>query len=633
MPYYVHTKNAEVNPETDSAFYERATAASYCDSATQKITYQATSQELADWRERENARFSDGTYTRVPWAGKITTPANCYDHYAHLSIKQPGLIAYTKDRESGYLDRQTPMRAGAYLTRFYSDYLSATEIAAWAETVTAITGSGFKIATTADDIQAVYENGPNSCMAHTYGASRNNCKNCQRNNPTCHYTYLDAGIHPVRVYGDSDLAVAYIGTLDHVIARAVIWPDKKRYSTVYGAERLTTMLENAGYSDGTMYGAKVRAIPAERGEYVMPYVDGISSADTTRHNGQTWIVLGSGHLQTSETTGISGELEENHDTNEFYCDGCEEYCSDDNYGGTDPRGRNSYCSDCYSRRYRDCDSCHETCDTDDLTNVGNGDDLCSDCYAQSEIDCAVCGDTFNPADWSNSESRSRERDCTDTICDDCEKTHVFCTACDEFKTIRESVKPADDLMPILFDGVDARSGDRFQLDGIRSYAYAVDSINPYACQCSECGHPVRPEDNGVLDFDSVPTGTDDQTATPNVATTPDDSVIQIPYVYRNTGYGSFGALYYDPQYSAIFNWPYSVARANPLNVIPDLAGAERAFVRLASTDAVSIVRYRAMLRGFENLCDAANEVRASMGNTGTWEALPETVPSPYADSL
>lgn len=246
------------------------------------------------WRLREEARFVLGAYVPLPWASEISPIA---DHYAHLSSVKPGLVAYTQDAAKGEADKQTQIRPGRYLTRFYCD-LPAADIRRLVGGVPRPATLAF--ARTADEIEKVYLEGPRSCMTQ----------------PASSY---DSQCHPVRVYGDSDLMLAYAVPPDGLpTARALVWPEKKRFGRMYGDEALLEpLLRDAGYSFGSIAGARIRRIPADTVEddaVVMPYLDGCRSFDILDDN---WLEIGGPYAATT-TTGIA-KLEE--------CSRCD-YCSE-----------------------------------------------------------------------------------------------------------------------------------------------------------------------------------------------------------------------------------------------------------------------------------------------------------------
>jgi hypothetical protein len=263
------------------------------------------------WELREQARFLIGCYEPVPWAAEL---APIPGHYAHLSKDKAGLIAFTQDAAKGAADKQTQIKPGRYLTRFYPD-LSPADVRRIVNGVSR--PATLMIARTADEIEKVYREGPTSCMSR----------------PADEY---DGPCHPVRVYGDSDLALAYaLPPEGSPKARALIWPERKHFGRIYGDEvLLERLLDEAGYSRGSLAGARIRRIPADPDDdvkVVMPFLD------DTRSFGEVddqWLRI-SGPYDAGFTCGTA-HLEERP-----VCDRCEERCSDVvNVGGE------SWCDSC-----------------------------------------------------------------------------------------------------------------------------------------------------------------------------------------------------------------------------------------------------------------------------------------------
>lgn len=245
-------------------------------------------------RWRETLRLLSGVYVDVPWSTEL---APIEGHYVHIDMSQPGQVRFTADERKGAAFIRVTTRAGRYLTKYYPA-LSKTDVERY-QALLATLGT-LQTAKTADEIEKVYTNGPRSCMSHKRSS-------------------YSSSVHPVRVYGDSDLQLAYIQNgPDSYSARALIWPDKKRYGRVYGdISRLTAMLEANGYVKGDFHGARIRAIEEGQG-YVMPYVDDAAGAD---YAGGGWLRLSShGDLDTKTTDGCThaGEC----------CPNCGERCDE-----------------------------------------------------------------------------------------------------------------------------------------------------------------------------------------------------------------------------------------------------------------------------------------------------------------
>ena len=249
--------------------------------------------QTIDWRQREQDRFNNGTYQRLPWE------VNHYwwsylplDIFPHISTKDKGRVAFTENAEKGAADIQTSIKPGRFLERFFGDHLSQHNIRFLAAEFLATFGDQqLFFAQTPDEIEAVYLNGPPSCMSGDE---------------------FESNIHPVRVYGAGDLAVAYLAPaddngaadIDMISARAVCWPDKHLYSRTYGnAHQLDSALRTAGYKPGRLDGARLLLI-RDNGGVVMPYIDWHDWAgysDDKKH-----LIIGRRGFSTGNTNGLSG---------------------------------------------------------------------------------------------------------------------------------------------------------------------------------------------------------------------------------------------------------------------------------------------------------------------------------------
>lgn len=348
-----------------------------------------------DWRERERAKVRSGEYKRVPWDLEEWAQRVAGDHFAHVSTEDPSMLAYTESEAKGAADRQTRVRPGRYLKRYFGDVLSDEQIAKWAEYFAAVNEPHtLRLATTADDIEHVYVNGPRSCMAG------------EQSTPE----------HPVRAYAAGDLAIAYLAEGESIKARALCWPERKVCGRIYGdAARLAATLERAGYTadNGRGFdGARLAKIELDCGVYLMPYLDnGYRVAD----RGSYWEMGSSGdYAQNTEGT-IGGTR----------CDHCRDYCSPDETFGTD---NGSICETCYSEHYFTCERCESIYHVDNAIAV-NGlrrsqSMVCDGCAASDARQCADCGEHFI-------EERCYTRHDNETVCDGCADNYSACEGCGE----------------------------------------------------------------------------------------------------------------------------------------------------------------------------------------------------------
>lgn len=371
---------------------------------------------LDDWKKREAERFISGEYVKVPWAdawwwlGSIGE----IEHFAHVSLKDKGRIAFTESAEKGAADRQTVIKPGVYLQRYYSEALSTYDIQRLAREFAGMYEEHeLLFAHTADEIERVYVNGPNSCMSHK---------------PSDYAS----DIHPVRVYAAGDLALAYIAIDGEPTARALCWPERKVYGRVYGdADRLNPLLEKAGYSAGSLEGARLTRIE-QHGSLVCPYIDHIyrvsDDGDCLRIGGDLMAESTNGLIDCEDIyhcEACGGRVDDDEaycdddgniyceccvDNRSFVCDCCGErhwHASGIEVDG----GERVWCEGCVERRAFYCDHCEQYYSTrrNDAHNV-QGETWCNDCTYNDAFLCRECGEYF-----PNSEKDGEVEEC----CTDC----------------------------------------------------------------------------------------------------------------------------------------------------------------------------------------------------------------------
>lgn len=295
------------------------------------------------------------------------------EHDVRQSEADPALVAYYPNAEKKARDLRTRVKPGRYLSLFFADILSAAEIkyyATWQATQSepdaiAVKADTLLFATTPDEIEQVYLTGPSSCMSYE----------------TRHYS---SDVHPTRVYGAGDLAIAYLSEGDSVIARSLCWPEKKVFGRVYPtardeAERLIQMrlhdaLMSAGYESlAVKYngfdGAKLLRI--EDGcKVVMPYLD--NSYQFEDMGG--CLIMSRDGRDAGETNGLA-PLEEEEPAG--WCERCADSIQDEHdirgpiythATGSGGRHGATWCSYCEGNYTFRCEGFEETF-SDDVYNV------------------------------------------------------------------------------------------------------------------------------------------------------------------------------------------------------------------------------------------------------------------------
>ncbi len=423
MPYYVHTIGASPEDITRSQAYETKQSAlnDRIDGLT--VSFIASEDEQIAWHEREQSRFDCGKYIKVPWYS-CDIPLASF-HYAHISLSDPGKVAYTPSDEYGIADRQNRVRPGRYLQQFAADVLSAEVIERYTVSVRAFTGK-LQLSTSADEICAIYASGESSCMGRK---------------PVSFFNGRTGGVHPVEAYGDSpSLAVAYLGTPQASIARCVVWPAKQVYTRTYGDSALTSVLQASGYVYGNLDGAKIRAIPIDGDEdndlYLMPYVDGALSA---KLDGDYFTLLNrsNGGYDVRVQTGICGSGSSDSDEDEPYytCSNCDTQIDEDEM----------YCESC-NDSHETCESCESETFNNDFTRIGDSS-YCDDCVNGMRSTCIACDNHWYTIRISSRQSRRYDEDgdiqlrCEalqafiergmEEFCTDCAEDKVYCYECSE----------------------------------------------------------------------------------------------------------------------------------------------------------------------------------------------------------
>lgn len=380
--------------------------------STHKITFIPTDEEYATWSDRERARFKSGEYIHVPWQAHDVFPS----HYAHLSLTKPGLIAYSKDAEHGVSDRQTVVKPGKYLEEFYAGEFSSSQIATW---IGQCGAKHLTLQVTQDraDIRTIYLHGPNSCMKTAF-----------------HYLPC----HPAEVYAGPDLALAYYGDKSSANARAVVWPERKIYSRIYGNEHvLDALLKQAGFERGSLQGARVLKIACDRG-YVMPYVDYLDYCKV----GRSHITLGEGDRSCQNTDGFTRDHCANDDDDEdddleanyVTCTNCRNrYDPEDDDAG-------EFCARCMEDRYS-CEHCGEGVWSRDVMRVGDNY-YCEDCaHEQHDRECRHPDCDTKWLEELLTDERQGERLIAGVseFCEDCEERGecFVCHVCDGVNTITD----------------------------------------------------------------------------------------------------------------------------------------------------------------------------------------------------
>ena len=447
---YVGHRPGQHRP-TNRLFLSRGTAESWinsigglgCDASEYYVDY-------ATWQEREEAMFQQGVYQAPPWAQEPFWEARSHEHFAHISLLNPVLMAYTQTPGHGQADRQTQIKPAKYLAQNFPT-LTPRQLTFYAEWFAkgdrpdAMSHAVLGFANTPDEIVDVYDKGPHSCMRSKKA---------------------------VAPYGAGDLAVAYLTDPDRpesVMARALCWPEQKVYGRVYPtveyyenqqhdqqlfgskdvakayndslADRLrklgwTSILENESGFDG----ARMLKMPVESNSsqqvYRFPYLDNgvkFSSQDDTY-----WVLGadedikagdygGTVYIQGNRTVDYDVDYSEDHDHDEddyyeYSCDHCGHESNDSNdyhpvfARWTHIRGSSdsyAYCENCRDNRTFYCDATEEYYRNDTTDYVWIEDCNQTWVLGYAEVNAFVCDGS---GEWASNDEKillgNGERVCT-----------------------------------------------------------------------------------------------------------------------------------------------------------------------------------------------------------------------------
>jgi hypothetical protein len=285
------------------------------------------------------------------------------ESYPVPSKKVPGLVAYFQDADKRARDIQTPIKPGKYLKKFFGDILSEEEIQdlamAWSNKYSP---RKLNVTQDADEIERIYRGKYNgSCMHFANGT-------------------FEGDQHPARVYAGPDLAIAYIGDIDSVDARCLVWPSKKVFFPKFYGDyyRMESSLISAGWREGDeddFRGARIQRLPYSGG-FILPYLD---THEYVRDNGTYLVLDDNGDIGARNTNGLSDE--------QSRCDDCEDATDSDDLTYIAPLDR-SVCSCCRDNGYFYCDEMDEYYrDEDGVSVEGMGT------YSQRGVDRMVNRDT------------------------------------------------------------------------------------------------------------------------------------------------------------------------------------------------------------------------------------------------
>lgn len=446
MPYYVVNKGTTGFGMSDPMFADRASAFAHLlvtsNVQTSEVYFYCSDDDKYTWRQGMHNRFSTNHYVWSPFweslrsvIGGPNTTVEQSDrlwsllnslHFPHLAIEpeHAGQIAYTPDWEYAMADKFKTCSPGRYLKKYYGEILSDAQV----ETMVALCAAysqalTIKIATSTEDIVRIYR------RKDAIAVNDETLHSCM--SPGTHCQHMEP--HPVSVYGESDLAVAYLGTLDYPIARSVVWPAKKTFWRIYEpGGRLRALLTADGWKQRSPEGARIRHIshPSQSRTVIMPYVDGDSLFAEICDD--KWLVLDHGgaivtltqHGYAKHNSRPCDDDDEEDDQPGFHCGNCNDYT----YEGDSESS--AYCQECYDTS-RMCCECNEDF-WGDAYDV-EGEYCCPSCWDNVSTECADenCDHRWHEAtEFDADEREARKRMEVSDLCLSCASKYVYCEVCE-----------------------------------------------------------------------------------------------------------------------------------------------------------------------------------------------------------
>lgn len=237
-----------------------------------------TDEDPLLWRQRLEKQLESGVLHRVPWHDYYVEKGYCSTGlYEHIDPNDQTKVRYVASATDGMQGRYTSMTPGRFIKHYVDSYCDASLLDEWcAKMGLELTTSPLMLARKPEEIVWVYNNGPHSCMAYDMSGP----------------TFEKVDKHPVSVYGDSDLALAYIMRRGEITARALCWPEKKIFGRIYGdRSRLLERFKENDYIENWMglAGAKIRQLRNEEDKrLILPYIDGDLGVIP---EGDDWLIL------------------------------------------------------------------------------------------------------------------------------------------------------------------------------------------------------------------------------------------------------------------------------------------------------------------------------------------------------
>lgn len=206
------------------------------------------------WVYREQARVLNQVYKVTDTLKKLN---NYFPVFAHISLDDPKLVAFTPDVNCGESDKQVRISIGKLLSK-YLPVLSQKAIQ------DAITDHESELNpeilwASGEELTDIYKNqmgGIGACMSKNHWV-----------------------VHPTVAYHTDEIKLAYLKKGSNIVARTLVYEPKDKSKKVFirmypSGHALEKHLKDLGYTPGDFIGAKLNTVNLANNKYAMPYLDG-----------------------------------------------------------------------------------------------------------------------------------------------------------------------------------------------------------------------------------------------------------------------------------------------------------------------------------------------------------------------
>ena len=246
----------------------------------------ADSYVVTWWAKREFARMSCEVYQVSEVLNRLNKQ---FPIFAHISLDDPKLVAFTPDAQCGENDKQVRLTIGKLISKYLpiisQKCLQEMILDHESETNPEILWAS------GQELTDIYKNmgSIGACMSKTSWA-----------------------VHPTVAYHTDEIKLAYLKKGDTIVARTLVYEPKDGSKKVFirmypRAHALEKHLNKLGYVVGNFSGAKLNTVKIKYDQYALPYLDGNNTTASSEYSSTALIdgqitVLNSSLLETIRLT-------------------------------------------------------------------------------------------------------------------------------------------------------------------------------------------------------------------------------------------------------------------------------------------------------------------------------------------